>query len=250
MDDQDLVPLLKRASMLEALLAEPRTTRELEHELSASRSTIHRATAAFVERGLLTDTDDGVVLTPMGRVLAREVVRFRDRAETAHRLAVLFDEETSDAELPLSDLTDARVVEPSPRRPYVVLETILDRIRSAESIRLISAVASPLYLDALAERVDAGATVDAIFPREVVEILFSEYGDLSREMAREGPLTVRIHDGCPFDLFVFDDAMGIASHQRNGGLEGFVECEDQNAVAWARERFQQCANEAEYATIF
>jgi len=36
----------------------------------------------------------------MGRVLAREVVRFRDRAETAHRLAVLFDEETSDAELP------------------------------------------------------------------------------------------------------------------------------------------------------
>jgi len=32
--------------------------------------------------------------------------------------------------------------------------------------------------------------------------------------------------------------------------EGFVECEDQNAVAWARERFQQCANEAEYATIF
>jgi len=56
----------------------------------------------------------------------------------------------------------------------VVLETILDRIRSAESIRLISAVASPLYLDALAERVDAGATVDAIFPREVVEILFSE----------------------------------------------------------------------------
>jgi len=103
MDDQDLVPLLKRASMLEALLAEPRTTRENSNtNCRLLRSTIHRATAAFVERGLLTDTDDGVVLHADGRVLAREVVRFRDRAETAHRLAVLFDEETSDAELPPS----------------------------------------------------------------------------------------------------------------------------------------------------
>lgn len=250
MDDQDLVPLVKRAAMLEALLEGSRTTRELERELSASRSTIHRATSAFVDRGLLTDTDDGVALTPMGRVLAREVVRFRERAATARRLDALFDEDASDAELPLGDLSGARVVEPSSRRPHAVLEAILDRIRSAESIQLLSSVISPLYLDALSERVNAGATVDAIFPREVVEILFSEYGELSRELAREGPLTVRIHDGCPLDLFVFDDAMGIASHQRDGGLQAFVECEEDDAVAWARERFRQCASEAEYATVF
>jgi len=250
MDDQDLVPLVKRASMLEALLEAPRTTRELERELSASRSTIHRATSAFVDRGLVTETDDGVALTPIGRVLAREIVGFRERAATARRLDALFDEDTSDAELPLGDLANARVVEPSTRRPHAVLEAILDRIRSAESVSLLSSVVSSLYLDALAERVKAGATVDAIFPREVVELLFSEHGDLSRELAREGPLSVRIHEGCPLDLFVFDDAMGIASHQRDAGLEAFVVCEDEAALAWARDRFQQCAAEAEYATVF
>lgn len=250
MDDKDLVPLVKRASMLEALLDGPQTTRELERELPTSRSTIHRATSAFVERGLLTDTDDGVALTAMGRVLAREVVGFRDRADTARRLEPLFDEGTSDVELPLGDLSNARVVEPSTRRPHVVVETILDRIRSADSVRLLSDVVSPLYLDALAERVKAGATVDAIFPRAVVEIIFSEYGALSRELAREGSLTVRIHEGCPLDLFVFDDVMGIASHQQDEGLSAFVECEDDDAVEWAERRFQQCANEGEHATIF
>lgn len=250
MDVEALVPLVRRAAMLESLLDAPRTTRELERELEASRSTIHRATARFAERGLLAESDDGVRLTPTGRVLAREVVTFRDRVDTARRLDALFDEDTADVDLPLEDLTDARVVEPTARRPHRVVETIRERIRSAESVRLLSAVVSPIYLDALYDQVSAGATVDAIFPREVVELLFREYGDVSRAAARGGPLTVRIHDGCPLDLFVFDDAMGIASHQRASGPEVFVESNDEDAVAWAEDRFEQCAREAEHATIF
>ncbi|MDS0476727.1 transcriptional regulator FilR1 domain-containing protein [Natrinema sp. 1APR25-10V2] len=100
------------------------------------------------------------------------------------------------------------------------------------------------------EQVQNGSEVVAIFDRQVVEILFSEYGRHAREAARTGCFEVLVYDQCPFELFLCDATVGIAAHDDNGFLRLFVESDDPDVLHWAESLYERYRDRSEYATLF
>ena len=243
---------VERVALLDRLRDGAHTAAELDASLDVSRATVHRATASLVERGLLTEDEDGYALTGFGVAVAEEVRAFRANVAVAERLAPFLDvvDPETAAEIPLERFADARVVESEPRRAHVDVERIRGLLADSESFRLFSRVASPIYVDAAYRAAMDGKRVDAVFDPEAVEILFDGYADRLREAAAVGDLSVRVYDGCPFELFVFDRAVGMTAHDDRGVQNAFVETDDPAACEWAERLFDRYADRAELVTVF
>ena len=243
---------VKRVALLDRLRDGAHTAAELEAALDVSRATVHRATASLAERGLLAEGDDGYALTGFGVAVAEAARAFRANVAAADRLAPFLDAvapETA-AEIPLERFADARVVESGPRRAHTDVERIRELLADSESFRLFSRVASPVYVNAAYRTALDGKRVDAVFDPEAVEILFDRYADRLREAAALGDLSVRAYDGCPFELFVFDRAVGMTAHDDRGVPHAFVETDNPAAHEWAERLFDRYADRAELVTVF
>lgn len=243
--------LTKRGDLLAALADRPATTGDLERRLDCSRSTVHRTTETLRERGALTSGDDGFVLTGFGRLLARETATYRERVATADRLRPLLNALPTDApEIPLDAFADASVTEPDGRRLHVSLRRLRALADETSTLRLLSSVISPVYVDALYDAALDGVDVAAVFDPAVVEIAFEEYATPLREAADSGAFDVRLGEDCPFELFVFDDRVALAAHDETGHLQAFVETADPEAYRWAERLFGRYHSVADHATLF
>jgi predicted transcriptional regulator len=243
--------LFRRSELLAALLDGPKTPSELESESSLSRSTVHRATASLTEQEVLAETDGAFALTGFGRAVAREIVECRRNIVTADRLRPLLDEvDLAEVTFPLDHLADARITRPTEAHTHVAVARIADLLADSERIRLFSGVVSPIYLDMAYEEVREGTEVVAIFDRQVVEILFCEYGDDAREAARTGRFEVLTDDSCPFELFLCDGTVGVAAHDEAGGLRLFLESDDDRVYEWAESLYGRVRERSEYVTLF
>ncbi len=250
MNSDDAVEFVKRAELLSFLRTTAADADTLERNLSASRSTIHRATQSLTTQGLVEEDDGVFELTSVGEVVAARTERFRTELDAVDRIEPFLDEIDSDAvDPPLDHLADATVERPSPGQPHVVVRCLNDLVADAESIRMFSGVVSPVYVDIAHEAVEEGTEIRAVFRREVVDVLFSEHGRKSREAARTGRFGVRIHDDCPFELFLSENRVGMSAHDDRGLPVGFVETSDPAVVDWAESLFAHYWDTAEYATI-
>ncbi|ESP88795.1 helix-turn-helix transcriptional regulator [Candidatus Halobonum tyrrellensis] len=251
MNDDDITEVVKRGPMLERLADGPVGSGDLERDLSASRSTIHRVLDRMGDLGVVSRCEQGYELTQMGRLVATRVASVRRELRAIGRAEPFFRDATLDGvDLPLDLLADATVVEPPAGRAHFTVKRVSDLMADAESMRMFSTVVSPLYVDLCVRHAKRGADIEAIFDRAVVDTLFSEYGSESREAAAEGGLCVRAHDCCPFELFVFDRTVGMTAHDDAGVSHAFVELDGEAAVAWATDLFERYAADAEYVTLF
>lgn len=243
---------VKRVALLDRLRDGPHTAAELDAALDVSRATVHRATASLVDQGLLAEGEEGYELTGFGVAVAEAASAYRANVAAADRLAPFLDvlDPRTVAEIPLDRFVDARVVESEPRRAHADVERIRELLADSESFRLFSRVASPVYVDAAYRAAVDGKRVDAVFDPEAVEILFDGYADRLREAAAVSDLSVRVCDGCPFELFVFDSAVGMTAHDDRGVQHAFVETSDPAAHEWAERLFDRYADRAELATVF
>lgn len=250
MDRKYTTEVIKRAPLLDALRDGPAEASELERRLSMSRSTIHRATRSFVEWGLLTKTDGVFQLTNFGHVVADRVAGFRAQLDAAAQLeSYLNTVESPPLGLPLEQLGDATITNPKAGMAHVGVKRLTDLMADSTSLRMFSSVVSPIYVDLCYREALNGMEIAAIFDRRVVELLFSEYGSKSREAAREGQFEVRIHDDCPFELFLFDDCVGITAHDESGNPCSFLESTNPEVIAWGEQLYERYESEAEYATM-
>lgn len=249
-DDRLAVEATKRADLLGVLGDDPATIGDLEDRLDYSRSTIHRAIESFREQAAVARGEDGYVLTPFGRTLDAETATYREQVATASRLKALLNGLSADApELPLSAFADASVNVPDGRRLHLSLRRLRALLEECHRVRLFSSVVSPLYVDLLYDSVLDGVDVTAVFDPAVVEIIFEEYAGDVREAAGAGAFEVRIAEDCPFELFVFDETVALATHDETGHLQAFVETSAQDAYDWAERLFEQYHRAADYATV-
>ncbi|MFC5972186.1 helix-turn-helix transcriptional regulator [Halomarina salina] len=244
------VEAVTRPDLLDALREGAMTTGDLERMLDCSRSTVHRAVSLLRESGAAVQTDDGYALTGVGRSVAAETRRYRDRLGTAARLGPFLNALPVDApEPPLDAFADATVTEPDGRRLHPSLSRLRDLVADSDRVRLLSSVISPVYVDLLHEAVLDGARVQAVFDPAVVEIIFEEYAGDVRDAADTGTFEVRIGDDCPFELFVFEQRVALAVHDEAGHLRAFVESSDDDAYAWCERLFDRYHDAADYATV-
>lgn len=244
--DDLLVDIVKRASLFEQLCDGPRKAKDLVENLDVSRSTLHRTTHSFVENGLLRESDEGFELTGFGHAVADEVTRFRGRVRSANKLETFLNTvEATDVDVPTERFSDADVIHPKPRQPHFAVKRIMELIEQSKSVRMFSSIISPFYVDVAHREMMNDTKIDVVFDHHIVEIIVSEYAERATEAARTGMFEIRVHDDVPFELFIFDDCVGMAAHDDNGIARVFVETDSPEAIAWAADVYESYRDAAE-----
>ena len=244
--DDLLVDLVKRASLFELLQDGPCEAKDLVENLDVSRSTLHRTTRSFAENGLLRESDAGFELTGFGRSVADEVIRFRSGVASANKLEEFLNTvEVTEVDVPTERFSDADVIHPKPRQPHFAVKRIIELIEQSESVRMFSSIISPFYVDVAYREMMDGTEIDVVFDRQVINIIASEYADRATEAARTGMFGISVRDEIPFELFVFDDCIGMAAHDDNGIARVFVETDSSEAIEWAEDVYESYRDAAE-----
>jgi predicted transcriptional regulator len=241
-----LVEVVDRASLFALLREGPHETTEVTEQLDVSRSTVHRATESLSEQGLLRNGDGGLELTGLGRVVAERLADFRAEMAGATRLQPFLNTaEPTDVDVPVSKFDDATVVHPKPRQPHFAVKRLIELVEAADSVRLFTSVISPFYVNVFYREMLDGTEVEAVFDPEVLDIVSAEYADRAGEAAETGRFDILVREGVPFELFVFDDRIGIAAHDEDGIARVFVEAEARQAVEWATDLYESFREQAD-----
>lgn len=246
-----LLEVVRRGPLLEALEGAPASASRLIERVEMSRSTVHRALDSLEELEVVRGSGEEYELTPLGRVLAGELQRFGERARTARSLSAFLNAVNSDGTgIPVEHLQDATVTRREPRQPHATIHRIVELFDRSDRVRMFSTVISPIYVDMAYPKLMDGTRIQAVFEQEVVDLMLSEYAERAQETIATGNFDVYAHpDELPFELFVFDDRIGMAAHDEAGIAEVLVESEDPAARAWALDLFEAHRSRAESLTL-
>ena len=239
-----LLEAIRRRPILSALQRGPASAAELADSIEMSRSTIHRATNTLEEHNVLEQSDDRFELTSLGRILAEKTAAFGDQAWGALVLEPFLNAVEMDG-IPVEHLVDGRITRPTPRQPHASIQRIVELVEEASSLRMLSTVLSPIYVDVGYREMMDGMAIEAVFDEAAIEIMVSKYPEKAYETIRTGNFDVYSHHGLPFELFLFDETVGMAAHDENGIARSVVESDTPPALEWAEEIYERHRAEAE-----
>lgn len=235
-----LLEAVRRAPILGALRSGPATASDLLAAVDVSRSTLHRATDSLADLDLVENVDGVYQLTSLGRIIADEAEAFATRSWTGLTIKQFLNAiNGSGTDVPLEHLSDATITKREPRQPHVTIHRIINLIESAESLRMFSTVISPVYVDVGYREMMDGMRIEAIFDREVADLMLREYPQKAHDTISTGNFQVFTHEGLPFELFLTEDKIGMAAHDDTGNAEVLIECDDPAAVAWAEDLYER-----------
>lgn len=238
-----LLEAIRRRPILCALRSGPASTAELAELADQSRSTIHRATGTLEELDLIEKSDGGYALTGLGRHVTERTAHFGQTVWRAVTLKSFLNSVDVDG-IPVEHFTDARITRPSPRQPHTSIQRIIELMERSDDLRMMSTVLSPLYVNVGYREMTAGMEIEAVFDEEAIDIMVSDFAQKAYETISSGNFDVYSHEGLPFELFIFDDRIGMAAHDENGVAKVLVECDDPAAVEWAIDTYEEHRAEA------
>lgn len=239
-----LLETVRRGPLLELLLRGPASAAELSESIEMSRSTVHRATNTLEESDLIRQSDGEYELTSVGQIIAETTRNFGEQVWTAVALEPFLNIIDVDW-IPIEYFVDARITRPSPRQPHTSIQRIVELVEQSDTLRMLSTVLSPIYVNVGYREMMDGMEIEAVFDEEAIEIMVSRYMDEAIETIQTGNFDVYSHAGLPFELFVLDDKVGMAAHDENGIARLLVECDDPAAIRWAQEVYELHVSEAQ-----
>jgi predicted transcriptional regulator len=245
-----LLEAVRRAPLLRSLRSESADAGDLAESVDMSRSTIHRATNSLENYNIVEETNGTYELTGLGEVIAEEIETFSTRACTALSLKQYLNSiDMNGNGIPVEYFIDAKITRRKSRQPHATLHRIIELIESSDSLQMFSTVLSPVYVDVGYREMMNGTKIEAIFDREAIDIMLSEYPEKAHETIATGNFDVYTHDGLPFELFILDDKIGMAAHNENGTAEVLVECDDPLAIEWAEDLYAKHLSKADSLTL-
>ena len=241
-----LLEAVRRAPILRVLKDRSADAAELAESIDMSRSTVHRATNALQAHDVLEKSNGEYELTGLGEVIAEKTETFGREAWTAMALRQFLNSiDMNGNGIPVEHFLNATIIQQEPRQPHANIHRIIKLIEQSDSLRMLSTVISPVYVDVGYREMMDGMQIEAVFESAVVDIMASEFTGKLRETVSTGSFDVYAHDDIPFELFLFDDKVGMAAHSESGTAEVLVECDDPAAVAWAENIYDGYLTEAE-----
>jgi predicted transcriptional regulator len=240
-----------RIQMLQMLAAKPRTRTELQEAMEVSRKTIGRTLGAFTERGWAIRDGPTYEATPLGALMAEDVVRLCDTVEMAQELRDVAKYLPTEAfDFDLRRLGNARLSIPTPEHPDAPLERALELVDSTENLRSLTYSTTRLFASAVHDRVlDAGMDCVFVFTDDGLDHVANDpaLAALYREIVDAGG-TIRRYDGrIPAIVSLWDEIATIGMHGE-GTRQAIVETTDRTVRTWAEETFETYEHEAEPVT--
>lgn len=242
-----VLEVVRRSSVLDALQSSPASASELVDRVDVSRSTIHRATESLVELDLIAKSDGTFSLTSYGRIVAEQTTAFGDRMAATHLLKPFLTYADMPG-FPVEHFLDAEVIEPKPRQPHYSVRRIMELIEGTDDLRVFSSVISPFYVEVAHREMMDGMNAEVIFDEETIDIVLREYREQTEEAIEAGRFDVFAYNDLPFELFLFDDCIGMAAHDDDGIARVLVVSSSSAAIEWAEELYEQYREKAQRLT--
>lgn len=238
----------RRAELLAQLLDGGAEKRALEDDLDISRSTLDRSVRELEALGVLTYADGEYALTPVGRRLVRNYLRFRRQVAVAVEFQP-FLEHVSMAPLPfdLDWLRDAELFVPEPSNPYSMVDRHVSRLREMNRGRVILPIVGLHVHETVHETiVERGGEAELVVTKGVADVLTSdpEFAELTADLIATERFDLQVHDEIPYLLGVFDDEVVQMGVDDGGELRAMIEADGDSVLEWAREAITQYYREA------
>ena len=241
-DFRDVIStVVKRRPFLDRLADAPTAKRDLRDELDVSRSTVYKAVRELEEQGLVTETDEGVRLTLVGRLLADEYRTFETHAAGIHDCAELLSVLPADAPVTTDLVLGAETVLAERHAPTRPVEYIGDLVRDSDHVIGATPVVLSQFVDIFYDEIVAGdLTADLVLETPVVEYLQDDHADRLAEALETGRLSIRRTDeSLPFGLVASEsEGLVLIVYDENGELRGVMLNDTPAAVDWGESTFR------------
>ncbi|MGM0590358.1 MAG: helix-turn-helix transcriptional regulator [Halobacteriota archaeon] len=237
MTDAKLIDkLVSRGDMLAELRSGAIDRRELEERLGTSQTTVHRLLTTFEECRLVRRTDDGYVLTGVGKIMLDELTSFRQAVETAAKLGPLVDAiEQTPFEFDIDRFADATVTATEPHNPYRPAHRLAELIGQTETLHgAYKIVPNPTNVGQIHRRISKNEELEIVYEAPAAQEVMAQYPERSESLLTNEDVKVYIAETLPFGVTLFDDRIAVAAYDTSSGLlELLVDTDDEDARAWA-----------------
>lgn len=239
--------LAKRRECLRAVTDGSVRKRDLVDSLDIPRTTLDRAMRELTEVGLVERASGGVRATGFGREALAAADDYRDTLDGLAAASCLLDALPATTSLGAEFLRSATVSRATPPAPDRVVGDLFDSVAGADSVRGVAPAALTGHMESFHEHASSGGAVPELLVTPAVLRQIAEVrGEALVETLRDGELDLR-SGPVPFrfGLWLVDDAEAGVVVYTDTGVRGVAVNDTEEALAWARERYERVAERAD-----
>ena len=238
-----------RVAMLRAIREEPRRPAGLTTAVDATRTTVQRILSGFRERDWVVKRDAAYHATPTGKRVHDAYEELLDEVAIADRYGQLAaDLERVGAEFPPSAIDAGELTVAADRNPLAAVDRLTELLREGDGseLRAVSPVVIQQFNDAAAEAIDAGAEVELVIDRDVVEESIAEFGPATDRALRDDGATVYVSpEPIEYGIFRYGDLACVTAYDRNNNPRCVLESTDSAVTRWVDDRFESFVDDAQ-----
>ncbi|WP_418284053.1 helix-turn-helix transcriptional regulator [Halorubrum sp. DTA46] len=237
-----------RVAMLRALREEPRRPADLTATVDATRTTIQRILAGFGERDWVVKRGAVYRVTPTGKRVHDAYETLLEEVERADRYGQFAaDLERAGVDFPPEALAAGELTVAAGRNPLAAVDRLTELLREGcgAEMRAVSPVVIQQFNEAAADALDAGATIELIIDRDVVETSVSEFGPATERALTDDDATVYVaSEPIEYGVFRYDEIACVTAYDRRNNPQCVLESTDSTVLEWVDEQFESFAADA------
>ena len=237
-----------RVAMLRAIREEPRRPAGLTSAVDATRTTVQRILSGFRDREWVVKRGAAYHVTPTGKRVHDAYEDLLDEVALADRFGRLAaDLERVGADFPPSAIDAGELTVAADRNPLAAVDRLTELLRegSGSEIRAVSPVVVQQFNDAAAEALDAGAEVELVIDRDVVEESIAEFGPATDRALRDDGMTVYVSPKpIEYGVFRHDGLACVTAYDRRNNPRCVLESTDPAVIEWVDDRFESFVADA------
>lgn len=238
-----------RVAILRTLREEPRRPASLTAAVDATRTTVQRILAGFRERDWVVKRDAEYHVTSTGKRVHDAYETLLDEVERADRYGQFAaDLERAGVDLPPSAIASGELTVASDRNPLAAVDRLTDLLHEGRGseIRAVSPIVIQQFNEAAADALDAGAEVELVIDRDVVDASVSEFGPATDRALEDDDATVFVSpEPIEYGLFRYEDRACVTAYDRRNNPRCVLESTDPAVVDWVDDRFESFVADAE-----
>jgi len=247
-DIEFLARSANRVDILRLVADRPHTRTELATATGASQPTLGRILRDFEERRWIRHHSKGYSATATGRLVAGGLGELYDSLETEHKLRELVEWLPAAAlDFDLRRLQNATVTVPTQTRPGAPVGRVIELIRVADSVTVLSHAFNDRTLEAVADWVEAGGNFEGVFSVDAITPVTDDdaLAHQLRRLAENERASLCLYDGTvPLAVTVTDDVVSLLIRDEVGRLQAALDTDDPVVREWAETVYTEYRDES------
>lgn len=242
-DVQYLVGSPVRARILETLREEPLRPTDLTDRVDATRTTVQRILAGYLERDWVVKRGGRYTVTVTGRGVHRAYEALLEDVERAARLGPFASHAGPVVDdLPWDALEGATVTVASDRDPFATVQRLAELISTADAeyMRAVSPIVAEVFNEAAVEFIGGGGRLELTIDDGVLEASRAGFPDALERARRNGDVDVLVHpEPLGFGLMLFDGRACLGAYDAENNVRAVVESDAEELCEWANAAYER-----------